>query len=47
MVLLLATCSLASLASAQDATLALTLKEAIRRGVEKNLDVQAELYNPT
>lgn len=35
-----------SLALAQDATLALTLKEAIRMGVEKNLDVRAELYNP-
>ncbi|MHB8091323.1 MAG: TolC family protein [Syntrophales bacterium] len=46
MVALLAICCLASLASAQDATLALTLKEAIRRGVEKNLDVRAELYNP-
>ena len=46
MVLLLATCALTSLASAQDAVLELTLKEAIRRGVEKNLDVRAELYNP-
>jgi hypothetical protein len=43
---LLAICCLASLAPAQDATLALTLKEAIRRGVEKNLDVRAELYTP-
>lgn len=42
---LLLTCT-ASFAAAADATLALTLKEAIRRGVEKNLDVRAELYNP-
>ena len=32
--------------AAEDAALVLTLKESIRRGVEKNLDVRAELYNP-
>jgi len=36
----------ASLATAADAPLLLTMKEAIRVGVEKNLDVRAELYNP-
>lgn len=35
-----------SLATATDAPLLLTMKEAIRMGVEKNLDVRAELYNP-
>jgi outer membrane protein TolC len=43
---LLATLFFAVSASALDATLSLTLKESIRRGVEKNLDVRAELYNP-
>lgn len=38
--------STASFVLAADAPLTLTLKEAIRRGVEKNLDVRAELYNP-
>jgi outer membrane protein TolC len=33
-------------ALAQDGTLKLTLKEAIRLAVEKNLDVQAALYTP-
>ena len=33
-------------ATAADNTLSLTMKEAIRMGVEKNLDVRAELYNP-
>src|SRR6185369_2042292 len=31
---------------AQDAPLNLTLKDAIRQVVQKNLDVQVELYNP-
>jgi outer membrane protein TolC len=31
---------------ADDGRVELSLKEAIRRAVEKNLDVQAELYNP-
>ena len=35
-----------SYAEAADAPLSLSLKEAIRMGVEKNLDVRAELYNP-
>ncbi len=35
-----------STAFAQDGTVSLTLKEAIRQAVEKNLDVRAELYNP-
>jgi outer membrane protein len=34
------------IASAQQAPLNLSLKEAIKRAVEKNLDVRAELYNP-
>ncbi len=46
MVSLLATFSLAGLASAQGRAVALTLTEAIRMGVEKNLDVRAALYNP-
>ncbi|MEI6305476.1 MAG: TolC family protein [Deltaproteobacteria bacterium] len=33
-------------AEAADAPLSLSLKEAIRMGVEKNLEVRAELYNP-
>ena len=33
-------------ASAQDADLKLTLKEAVKLAVEKNLDVRVELYNP-
>ena len=33
-------------ASAQDVVRQLTLKEAIKLAVERNLDVQAELYNP-
>jgi outer membrane protein TolC len=33
-------------ALAQDTTRQLTMKEAIKLAVEKNLDVQAELYNP-
>ncbi|HEX9024296.1 MAG TPA: TolC family protein [Geobacteraceae bacterium] len=36
----------ASRAPAAEASLTLSLKEAIRMGVEKNLDVRAELYNP-
>jgi len=43
---LLATSFFASLALAEDAPLALTLKESIRRGVENNLEVRTELYNP-
>lgn len=35
-----------STAFAQDATVSLSLKDAIRQAVEKNLDVKAELYNP-
>lgn len=35
-----------STAFAQDGTVSLTLKEALRQAVEKNLDVRAELYNP-
>ncbi|WP_246166942.1 TolC family protein [Oryzomonas japonica] len=37
---------LPSLAVAADTTVSLTLSEAIRMAVEKNLDVRAELYNP-
>ncbi|WP_240731861.1 TolC family protein [Geobacter sp. FeAm09] len=37
---------LPSLAAAADTTVSLTLGEAIRMAVEKNLDVRAELYNP-
>jgi outer membrane protein TolC len=37
---------IASAALAADHPLSLTLKEAIRMGVERNLDVRAELYNP-
>lgn len=37
---------IASSVLAADPSLQLTLKEAIRMGVEKNLDVRAELYNP-
>lgn len=33
-------------ASAQDGDLKLTLKDAVKSAVEKNLDVQVELYNP-
>ena len=33
-------------ASAQEADLKLTLKEAVKMAVEKNLDVRVELYNP-
>jgi outer membrane protein len=33
-------------ASAQDGDLKLTLKDAVKLAVEKNLDVQVELYNP-
>jgi outer membrane protein TolC len=33
-------------AFAQDGAVSLTLKEALRQAVEKNLDVRAELYNP-
>ncbi|WP_298435259.1 TolC family protein [Geobacter sp.] len=36
----------ASQAGAQEGELRLTLKEAVRSAVEKNLDVKAELYNP-
>ena len=38
--------SLAGTAAAQDNTVGLTLKEAIKMAAEKNLDVKAELYNP-
>ncbi len=38
--------ALAVAASAQEPPVHLTLKEAIRGAVEKNLDVRAELYNP-
>jgi outer membrane protein TolC len=37
---------LPSLATAADAPITLSLNEAIRMAVEKNLDVRAELYNP-
>ena len=37
---------MASNAMADDVPLKLSLKDAIRMGVEKNLDVRAELYNP-
>ena len=37
---------IAGVAEAQDGVRQLTLKEAIKLAVEKNLDVQAELYNP-
>lgn len=37
---------IASTAPAAEEALTLTLKEAIRTAVEKNLDVRAELYNP-
>jgi outer membrane protein TolC len=37
---------LPSLATAADAPIQLSLDEAIRMAVEKNLDVRAELYNP-
>src|SRR6185369_1286390 len=33
-------------AHAEDGPLNLTLKEAVKMAVEKNLDVRAELYNP-
>src|SRR5512144_2181139 len=33
-------------AFAQDGTVSLTLKDAIKQAVEKNLDVKTELYNP-
>ncbi len=33
-------------AFAQDAPISLSLKEALKQAVEKNLDVKAELYNP-
>ncbi len=35
-----------STAFAQDAAVSLSLKDAIKQAVEKNLDVKAELYNP-
>lgn len=35
-----------STAFAQDGSVSLSLKEALRQAVEKNLDVKAELYNP-
>src|SRR5512138_393287 len=35
-----------STASAQDGTVSLSLKDAIKQAVEKNLNVKAELYNP-
>lgn len=38
--------ALAGTAGAQEASVNLSLKEAIKRAVEQNLDVQAELYNP-
>ncbi|GFE60866.1 TolC family protein [Geobacter sp. AOG2] len=38
--------SLPSLAAAADTPISLSLNEAIRMAVEKNLDVRAELYNP-
>ncbi len=38
--------AIASGASAQEGARQLTMKEAIRLAVERNLDVQAELYNP-
>ena len=37
---------LPSFATAADAPIQLSLNEAIRMAVEKNLDVRAELYNP-
>jgi len=44
--LLVALICLPSLAAAADAPISLSLNEAIRMAVEKNLDVRAELYNP-
>lgn len=38
--------ALAGQASAEEAAMNLTLKEAVRMAVERNLDVKAELYNP-
>jgi outer membrane protein len=43
---LILTLSLVGMATAQEGAVGLTLKEAIRMGAEKNLDVKAELYNP-
>ena len=37
---------LAAAAQAEDGSMQLSLKEAIKLAVEKNLDVKAELYNP-
>ena len=38
--------NLAGTATAQEGTVGLSLKEAIKMAAEKNLDVKAELYNP-
>ena len=43
---LIAVIAVANGVAAQEGVLQLTLKEAIRLAVEKNLDVRAELYNP-
>lgn len=43
---LLLVMALAGGAAAQEGALRLTLKEAVKLAVEKNLDVRAELYNP-
>ncbi len=45
-VLLLVLLSTTSVAAAQDGALQLTLKEAIKITIEKNLDLKAELYTP-
>lgn len=38
--------SMTSVAAAQDGALQLTLKEAVKLALERNLDLRAELYNP-
>jgi outer membrane protein len=38
--------TLAGMAAAQESSVGITLKEAIRSAAEKNFDVKAELYNP-
>ena len=43
---LLLSLTLSGTATADNGTVAITLKEAIRMAAEKNLDVKAELYNP-
>jgi outer membrane protein TolC len=46
LIITVALTSITSFALAAEAPLSLSLKEAIVMGVEKNLDVRAELYNP-